>query len=68
MTFLSRTCHNIEFPFKVRVKQEDELSFVWFQSLSSYNDTARYKRFCYTNKIICYNRDNKNILLQQQNF
>ena len=29
--------------------------------------SARNKRFCYTNKIICKNRDNKNILSQQQN-
>ena len=28
---------------------------------------TREKRFCYSNKIICKNRDNKNILLQQQN-
>ena len=28
---------------------------------------SRKKSFCYTNKLICYNRDNKNILLQQQN-
>jgi len=27
---------------------------------------TRYKRFCYTNKIICQNRDNQNILSQQQ--
>jgi len=25
------------------------------------------KRLCYTNKIICLNMDNKNILLQQHN-
>jgi len=25
------------------------------------------KRFCYTNKVICWNRYNKDILLQQQN-
>jgi len=28
---------------------------------------TRYKRFCYTNEIICQNWDNKNNLLQQQN-
>jgi len=28
---------------------------------------SREKRFCHTNKIICQNIDNKNILLQQQN-
>jgi len=32
-----------------------------------YFNKSREKRFCYTNKIICQNRDNKNILSQQQN-
>jgi len=29
---------------------------------------TRKKRFCYTDKVICQNRDNKNILLQQKMF
>jgi len=28
---------------------------------------TREKGFCYTNEIICWNRDDENILLQQQN-
>jgi len=28
---------------------------------------SRKKRFCYTNKITCLNRDSNNVLLQQQN-
>ena len=43
-----------------------DLAYSFKHPILSSNFTKK-KRFCCTNKIICENRDSKNILLQQQN-